>query len=281
MYIATDNKQTPKMSNAKILYICPEVTPYLPETHISTICRYLPQAIQEGGREVRVFMPRYGNINERRNQLHEVIRLSGMNLIIDDTDHQLIIKVASIPGARLQIYFIDSEDFFSRKAATQDAEGNYFEDNDERAMFFARGVLETVKKLRWSPTIVHCHGWFTNFAPVYLRKIFKDDPIFSKAKIILSIYNDAFPNKLSPTIKTKLKQEGVKVGELTHLDDPTYMNLYKFALQYSDAIVVADETIDPELSEYIATLDKPIMHNTETQTFTHAYSEFYDSILKK
>lgn len=269
------------MSNAKILYICPEVTPYLPETHISTICRYLPQAIQEGGREVRVFMPRYGNINERRNQLHEVIRLSGMNLIIDDTDHQLIIKVASIPGARLQIYFIDSEDFFSRKAATTDTDGSFFEDNDERAMFFARGVLETVKKLRWSPTIVHCHGWFSNFAPVYLKKIFKDDPIFAKAKVVLSLYNDAFEGNLSSMIKTKLKQEGIKAGELTQLDEPSYLNLYKFALQYTDAIVISEEGVDEPLMDYIKSLGKPMLTNFEHETFTPAYSDFYDSILKK
>lgn len=269
------------MSNAKILYICPEVTPYLPETHISTICRYLPQVIQENGCEVRVFMPKYGNINERRNQLHEVIRLSGMNLIIDDTDHQLIIKVASIPGARLQIYFIDSEDFFARKATTQDKDESYFEDNDERAMFFARGVLETVKKLRWSPNIVHCHGWFANFAPVYLKKIFRDDPIFAKAKIILSLYNDAFTGNLSPTIKTKLKQEGVKVGELCHLEEPNYLNLYKFALQYADAVIYGEDDIQPDVIQYITSTEKPTLTCYEKETFTPAYSDFYDSILKK
>lgn len=269
------------MSPAKILYICPEVTPYLPETHVSTICRFLPQAIQEGGREVRVFMPRYGNINERRNQLHEVIRLSGMNLIIDDTDHQLIIKVASIPGARLQIYFIDSEDFFARKAENHDADGTLFEDNDERAMFFARGVLETVKKLRWSPSIVHCHGWFANFAPVYLKKIFKDDPNFSKTKIILSIYNDVFDGMLDPAVRSKLKQEGIKTSDLTILETPNYLNLYKFALQYADAIVIGEEKIDPELAQYVETLEKPTIHNYDNQTFTPAYIDFYDSILQK
>lgn len=268
------------MSNAKILYICPEVTPYLPDTHISTICRYLPQAIQEGGHEVRVFMPKYGNINERRNQLHEVIRLSGMNLIIDDTDHQLIIKVASIPGARLQIYFIDNEDFFSRKAIDKDENGTNFDDNDERAMFFARGVLETVKKLRWSPNIVHCHGWFSNFAPVYLKKILKDDPIFSKAKIVLSLYNDKFEGALDTGLKQKLKQEGLKNNELTHLDDPTYLNLYKFALQYTDGVVVAHPDSDPELISYIDTIGKPKLNYNDNQIFTPAYSDFYDSILK-
>jgi len=163
----------------KILYVCQEITPYLPETEASGLCRALSQAMQERGNEIRTFMPRYGCINERRHQLHEVIRLSGMNLIIDDNDHQLIIKVASIPAARVQIYFIDNDDYFSRKAVLTDSEGAEFPDNDERAIFFARGVLETVKKLRWTPTVVHCHGWFSGVIPVYLKRIFADDPYFS------------------------------------------------------------------------------------------------------
>ena len=150
----------------KILYVCQEITPYLPETEASGLCRALTQAMQERGNEIRTFMPRYGCINERRHQLHEVIRLSGMNLIIDDNDHQLIIKVASIPAARVQSYFIDNDDYFSRKFVLTDEEGKAFPDNDERAIFFARGVLETVKKLRWTPTVVHCHGWFSSVIPV-------------------------------------------------------------------------------------------------------------------
>lgn len=269
------------MSDSKILYICTEVTPYLQETYISTLCRRLPQLIQESGREVRVFMPKYGNINERRNQLHEVIRLSGLNLIIDDTDHQLIIKVASIPGARMQIYFIDNDDFFARKATLEDVDGNSFEDNDERAMFFARGVLETVKKLRWSPSVVHCHGWFSNFAPMYLKKIFKDDPIFNKVKVILSVYEDKFEKPLDTTIKVKVKQEGIKNSDLAPLDEPTYLNLYKFALQYSDGVIFAQENCDAELREYIKSTALPTIECYDNENFTPVYSDFYDSILKK
>ena len=166
------------MASNRILYVCQEVAPYVPDTEGALLCRRLSQAMQERGNEIRTFMPRYGCINERRHQLHEVIRLSGMNLIIDDNDHQLIIKVASIPSARVQIYFIDNDDYFARKAILRDADENYFEDNDERAIFFARGVLETVKKLRWTPTVVHCHGWFSSIVPIYLKKVFADDPIF-------------------------------------------------------------------------------------------------------
>ena len=197
------------MSHCKILYVCQEITPYLPETDMSVLCRTLSQGMQEKGNEIRTFMPRYGSINERRNQLHEVIRLSGMNLIIDNNDHQLIIKVASIPSARVQIYFIDNEDYFHRKATVRDAEGRLFADNDERIIFFARGVLETVKKLRWSPDLVHCVGWFSAIVPVYLRNAFADDPVFKNVKIVLSVYDDGFEGELDRHFKTKMQGEGV------------------------------------------------------------------------
>ena len=182
------------MESVKVLFISQEITPYLPETEMSLIGRNLPQGIQEKGKEIRTFMPRYGCINERRNQLHEVIRLSGMNLIIDDTDHPLIIKVASIQAARMQVYFIDNEEYFFRKNVLTNDEKNYYEDNDERAIFFARGVLETVKKLRWSPDLIHCHGWFTSLVPLFIKKHFKDEPLFMNSKVVYSIYDDEFTN---------------------------------------------------------------------------------------
>ena len=180
------------MEDVKILYIAQEIMPYVPESEMSAICRKLPQAVQEKQKDVRLFMPKFGSINERRNQLHEVIRLSGQNIAIDDTDHPLIIKVASVPAARMQVYFIDNEDLFTRKGITADADGNEFEDNDERAIFFARGVLETVRKLRWTPDIIHCHGWFSSFIPFYVKKACNEDPFFKNAKIVTSLYNDSF-----------------------------------------------------------------------------------------
>src|SRR5512145_624712 len=162
------------MESRKVLFISQEIMPYLGETKLSKISRDLPQGIQERGKEIRTFMPRYGSINERRNQLHEVIRLSGMNLIINDTDHPLIIKVASIQSARMQVYFIDNEDYFSRKATLKDSNDEPFSDNDERSIFFTRGVLETVKKLRWSPDVIHCHGWFTAPIAILIKKAYKD-----------------------------------------------------------------------------------------------------------
>jgi starch synthase len=191
------------MEKTKILFVSQEIMPYLPETKMSKIGRNLPQGIQEKGREIRTFMPKYGCINERRNQLHEVIRLSGMNLIIDDTDHPLLIKVASIQSARMQVYFIDNEDFFQRKQTLTDTDGNHFKDNDERAIFFARGVLETVKKLRWSPDIVHCQGWITSLVPLYLKRAFNEDPLYANSKVIYSVYDDEFPEPLNDSFKTK------------------------------------------------------------------------------
>ena len=269
------------MSSAKILYICQEVTPYVPETPISRICRYLPQAMQEKGNEIRVFMPRYGCINERRNQLHEVIRLSGMNLIIDDTDHQLIIKVASIPNARVQVYFIDNEDFFHRKATVHDADGNYFEDNDERAIFFARGVLETVKKLRWAPDVVHCHGWFSALAPVYLKRIFNGDPIFSKVKVVTSLYDDQFPGKLDSALAHKLREDGVKAEETSILEDPDYTNLMRFALDYSDGVIAGSLNTASALEDYTKKLNLPVLGYQSEDSYIEAYSDFYEEIITK
>jgi len=175
------------MENSKILYISQEITPFLPSSEISDIARHLPQHMLENGKEIRVFMPRFGCINERRHQLHEVIRLSGMNLVIDDADHPLIIKVASIPTARMQVYFIDNEEFFQRKAVLTDEKGKFFDDNDERSMFFCKGVLETVKKLGWKPDIVHCHGWMTAMVPFFIKNIFNEDPHFAESKLIIQL----------------------------------------------------------------------------------------------
>jgi len=192
------------MKGFKVLYVSQEITPYLPESEMSVIGRNLPQAIQERGKEIRTFMPKYGCINERRNQLHEVIRLSGMNIIINDADHPLIIKVASIQAARMQVYFIDNEDYFQRKYLFHDDQGNYFNDNDERAIFFARGVIETVKKLQWPPDIIHCHGWFAGLLSVYVKKVYDDDPAFRNSKVVWSVYNNEFSKTLDKSFKKSL-----------------------------------------------------------------------------
>ena len=268
------------MASRKILYVCQEIMPYLPESELSSLSRHLVQAMQERGNEIRTFMPRYGCINERRNQLHEVIRLSGMNLIIDDNDHQLIIKVASIPSARIQIYFIDNDDFFSRKATLTDAEGKEFADNDERAIFFARGVLETVRKLNWTPTVVHCMGWMSAITPIYLKKVFNDDPLFRDVKVVVTLCNDRFEQNLSEEFDQKIANEGVKDENLANLSSASYENLYRFVIDYADGIVVASEQADASLVEYARQSGKPMLEyqQPDAEKFFDNYNEFYDKL---
>ncbi|MBQ1252826.1 MAG: glycogen/starch synthase [Alistipes sp.] len=268
------------MASRKILYVCQEIMPYLPETELSALCRQLAQAMQERGNEIRTFMPRYGCINERRNQLHEVIRLSGMNLIIDDNDHQLIIKVASIPSARIQIYFIDNDDYFARKAVLHDAEGKEFADNDERAIFFARGVLETVRKLNWSPSIVHCMGWMSAIVPIYLKKVFNDDPLFRDVKIVVSLCDDKFTQPLDSNFMQRIANEGVEDEKLQELSLPSYENLYRYVIDYADGIVVASQKAEPTLLEYARQSGKPILELQDpasAECFDN-YNRFYENL---
>lgn len=236
--------------------------------------------MQENGSEIRLFTPRYGNINERRGQLHEVIRLSGMNIIIDDSDHQLILKVASITGARLQVYFIDNDDYFKRKAYLKDELGKFFDDNDERAIFFARGVLETVKKLRWAPSIVHCHGWMSAIVPAYIKHVFKDDPIFANCKIVISSYEDTvFEGSLSEGIATKLIDEGI-IENTDILSNPTYENLVKFTLQYANALI---EVGKPTENIKKFAVDKGLTylnHENDDQNYQQSYADLYEAIIK-
>lgn len=267
------------MESKKVLFISQEITPYLNETKLSRIGRYLPQGIQERGKEIRTFMPRYGCINERRNQLHEVIRLSGMNLIIDDTDHPLIIKVASIQSARMQVYFIDNEDYFQRKHTVQDSSGKEFEDNDERALFFARGVIETVKKLRWAPDIVHCHGWMTALVPVYLRSIYNDDPLFHNYKIVYSVYNNEFKEPFRTTFIDKLRYDGIDGESLKMIKNPNFINISKLAIKYSDAVIIGSLEINEELKKYIENINKPVLSYHDEDSYIDAYNDFYDKLL--
>ncbi len=268
------------MDAKRILFITQEIAPYLPETEISRICRNLPEGIQDRGREIRTFMPRYGLINERRNQLHEVIRLSGMNLIIDDTDHPLIIKVASIQAARMQVYFIDNEDFFHRKAIGAYEDGTECDDNDERIIFYVRGVLETVKKLRWLPDLIHCHGWMTALAPVYLKKKYGDDPSFSGAKIVYSVYEDSFKSSLSKTLPIKLKQDSMSDRDIQLLKYSTdFISLSNLAIRYSDGVIQGSPTIHPSIYEYIEKENKMFLPFQSEETYIDEYNEFYNKLM--
>lgn len=269
----------------RVLYVSSEIYPYLPETTTSMVGRYLPQGIQESGCEIRSFMPKYGCINERRNQLHEVIRLSGMNIIIDDIDRPLIIKVSSISAARMQVYFIDNEDYFHRKFIHRDEENNYFPDNDERAIFFARGVLETVKKLRWKPDIVHCQGWISHYLPLYLKKAYHDDPIFTDTKIILSLYNEDYDMCFGPESKNKIMVSGVKNKDVEVMSEANGINLAKLAIQYSNGIIMGGEEVPAEITEHINAQSLPVLPYTPIShpdsSYIGEYNKFYDLILEK
>ena len=269
------------MKKKKILFISQEIAPYLEQTELANFGRHLPQGIQEGGKEIRTFMPKFGCINERRNQLHEVIRLSGMNLIINDNDHPLIIKVGSIQAARMQVYFIDSEDFFQRKAAFHDTEtGKFFKDNDERAIFFTRGVLETVKKLGWVPDIIHCHGWMTSLVPLYIKTSYKKEPIFANSKVIFSLYNNDFKPSLDKNFAQKAMMDNISEEAIKDYADTSFIGLNKAAINASDAVIKACEKINPELEAFFQSVDKPKLDFQGTENYIEAYSNFYDEILQ-
>ena len=267
----------------KILFVTTEISPYLADTEMSLLARNLPQGIHERGKEIRTFMPKFGCINERRNQLHEVIRLSGMNLIIDETDHPLVIKVASIQSARMQIYFIDNEDFFQRKYLLHDENGVEFEDNDERCIFYVRGVMETVRKLRWVPDLIHCHGWMTALTPLYIKKHYKGDPCFKNAKVVYSIYNDEFERPLRDNFAKKVKIEGVTQNDIKSLKEtPDYLTLSKLAIDFSDGVIEGRSDIRPELVDYAK--GKESLHYLSYQNdenYVDEFNKFYDKILNK
>ncbi|WP_036386178.1 glycogen/starch synthase [Muricauda sp. MAR_2010_75] len=269
------------MNGKKILFVSSELVPYLPENPVSLMSYEAPRMVNSNGGQIRIFMPRYGNINERRHQLHEVIRLSGMNLVINDMDMPLIIKVASIPKERIQVYFIDNEEYFKRKATFTDSEGNLFPDNDERAIFFAKGVVETVKKLNWSPDIIHVHGWMASLLPLYLREYYADEPLFADSKIITSIYNKSFEGELDAEMINKIAFDGIDKEQISSLSHPDYNNLLKVAADYSDAIILAAEEVSEDLKDHIDNLSKPVLPYVSLQEAEEAYTNFYKTEVLK
>ena len=268
------------MSKPKILYIAQEVAPYLPDTEMSVLNKNLSQSIISHGYEVRTFMPKYGIINERRNQLHEVIRLSGMNIIIDDTDHPLIIKVATLLPSRMQVYFIDNDDYFMHHTAKDLEIRESAADNDERMMFFVRGAVETVKKLKWAPAIIHCAGWATALTPLYIKSQYCEDPSFMEAKVVYSMFNDQFEGTLDERFFEKLKLDGFSEEKMAAIKDKAvdYITLNKLAIDNSDAIVEASAGINQELIDYALASGKPFMKYPGAEEYVNAYAEFYSSL---
>ncbi|MFV0249327.1 MAG: glycogen/starch synthase [Tenacibaculum sp.] len=263
------------MKNKRILYVSSEVSPYLPETELATTAFYVAKRAHSKGVQTRVFMPRYGLINERRHQLHEVIRLSGMNLIINDMDMPLIIKVASIPRERMQVYFIDNDEYFKRKAMYSDEDNKLFDDNDERMIFFAKGVIETVKKLNWAPDIIHVHGWMASLLPLYLKEFYTEEPLFSQSKIVTSLYNNGFKGELNNKLSEKIRFDKISNQQDLTFEKPNYINILKSAVKNSDAVVKASEILPEEIETYIATNNTKVLEFQSEEDLADAYLEFY------
>jgi len=269
------------MDKKKVLIVTQEMQPYTALSEISEIARKLPQYVQEKGMEIRVLMPRYGTINERRHRLHEVVRLSGMNIIVDDDDFPLIIKVASLPGARMQVYFLDNEDFFKRKSVFEDDKGKPFEDNPDRMVFFCKGVIETVKKFGWAPDIVHCHGWMTSLVPLYLKTAYKNEPLFQNSKIIYSLYSSPFKQEYSSDFIEKATINNLQAKDLAPYQDGGEIQLHNGAASFSDAVIRGSEELDAAADELLKATSKPNLEFKDKEEYLPAYLDFYQSLLEQ
>ncbi|MBF6608181.1 MAG: glycogen/starch synthase [Flavobacterium sp.] len=268
------------MEDKRILYVSSEVVPYLAENEVSLMSYDVPKMVNDRGGQIRIFMPRYGNINERRHQLHEVIRLSGMNLVVNDLDMPLIIKVASIPKERIQVYFIDNDEYFKRKATFTDEEGALYSDNDERAIFFAKGVVETVKKLNWVPDIIHVHGWMAAMLPIYMKHYYKDEALFANTKIVTSVYSQSFEGNLDMKMIKKVQFDGIPDDAISFLETPNYENIIKATVNQSDAVIIASDNLSSSLTKFIESSGKPFLPFQPKDQFAEAYTNFYkDTVL--
>lgn len=263
------------MEDKRILYVSSEVVPYLAENEVSQMSFDVPKMINDRGGQIRIFMPRYGNVNERRHQLHEVIRLSGMNLVVNDMDMPLIIKVASIPKERIQVYFIDNDEYFKRKATFTDEDGTLYPDNDERAIFFAKGVVETVKKLNWVPDIIHVHGWLAGMLPVYMKHYYKDEALFADTKIVTSVYAHGYDGTLDKEMLKKVVFDEVPEGDVNLLAEPTYENVMKVSVAHSDGVIIASPNVPDDLKAFVEASGKPYLPYVDKDNFASAYTNFY------
>jgi starch synthase len=268
------------MSKLRILYVANEINPFLQTSEVAEFVRKLPQAMQERGMEIRILVPRFGTINERKNRLHEVVRLSGINISVGDEEKPLVIKVASIPNAKLQVYFIDNEDYFHRKHVFFDKENKFFEDNDERAIFFCKGVIETVRKLGWAPDIVHCNDWMTSLVPMYLKTTYKNDPLFASTKTVFTVYNNEFTHKFSENLIDKVKMIDIEDSMLTHLESADLEGFIRIGMQYSDLVIKSGENFNERMEEVFSEFnDKKIEEIDADQDYLDSYYNLYNELV--
>jgi len=268
------------MSKKKVLFISSEMTPFLKVSSVGELARKLPQAIQENNNEERVLMPRFGCINERRNRLHEVVRLSGINITINDNDNPLTIKVASLQEAKMQVYFLDNEDYFHRKYVYTNEKNEFFNDNDERTIFFCKGALETVKKLGWQPDIIHCQGWMTSLIPLYLKTIYKDEPVFRNAKVVYSVFENQFEDNMGKEFAKKASLNSIDNKQVSTLQGATCSDLYISGITHADPVVKASSEIHPEVTKFMKKQkSKPILEHNDEGNYIAEYLTLYDSLL--
>lgn len=268
------------MAKDRILFINQEITPYITANPVSSLGKFLPVKMQEKGFEVRTFMPKFGAVNERRNQLHEVIRLSGININISDNDHPLVIKVASLQPSRIQVYFIDNDDYFQKLDTDVDAAGSNRTDNDERAIFFSRGTMETAKKLRWEPKVIQCSGWITSLIPLYIKRLYGDDLSFKGSKVVYAIQPSKDMAPIDTKIFAKLKAEGISQRDLKKYtsETPDVNLLHKIGVDFAHGVIINDPDIDPKLLEYINASGKPVLMAGDMELDGDKYHQFYESI---
>ena len=268
------------MEQKRLLFVAQEMDPYLALTEMASLVKRLAPMATDNGWEVRVLMPRFGVINERRNRLHEVVRLSGINIIIDDLDYPLIIKVASLPGTRIQVYFLDNEEFFKRKLVFRDEEENFLEDNGERMIFFCKSLIETVRKFGWTPDIIHCHGWFTSLIPMYLRTHYAKDPIFTNSKIIYSLYEQDFQEELKNGFLKKAKiSDQIKDKDMQLLEGLNNVCLNKLGIKFADAISVGSKELSEADTFKKLAAKKPWLEYQEDIDIQQKYLDFYNQII--
>lgn len=265
------------MKDKKILYISSEVVPYLPHSELANLAFEIPKMVNERGGQTRIFIPKYGLINERRHQLHEVIRLSGMNMVVNDIDMPLIIKVASIPKERMQVYFIDNDDYFKGRGLYADEDGKLYDDNEERAIFFAKGVIETVKKLNWSPDIIHVQGWIASLVPLYCKYYYKNEPLLANTKVVTSLFSPPFEAKLKGDLFAKIKFDGIEEQYLGLLKKPTLDNMFCAAVQHSDGIILASDDVNETVKEAIFSTSIPFLELTKEKDILSAHENFYQT----
>ena len=266
------------MEKTKVLLVTQELRPYTTETIMSDIVRALPKGINDAGMDIRLLMPRFGTINERRHRLHEVVRLSGMNIIVDDDDYPLIIKVASLPGLRIQVYFLDNDDFFKRKYIFEDKTGKVFDDNAERMAFFCKGALEIVKKFGWAPDIVHCNGWMTSLIPFYLKSAYSNEPLFELSKVIYSVYDQDYDENFGDEFFEKAAINNLKPDDLGAYRHGDGVQLDLGAIQYSDAVIRGEEDLPEAVEAYLSETDKPVLAYQE-EDFVPGYIGLYQELL--